>query len=135
MRYRAQFIQQQIDEMVARAVDKALAERQAKMDAAVNKQSDVITGPQSTAQTPDMAIPFGINFSGYARYGAHYQGADQKYVAVVGSYHGASAIGRPGNESNGGEFQLSKAFKGFDSKVVDGDERLKAWQGSAQLQQ
>ncbi len=35
--------------------------------------------------------------------------ADQKYVAVDGSYNG-TAIGRLGNEGNGGEFQLSKAF-------------------------
>jgi maltoporin len=27
-----------------------------------------------------MAIPFGVKFSGYARYGAHFQAADQKYV-------------------------------------------------------
>jgi maltoporin len=49
-----------------------------------------------------MAIPFGIKFTGYARYGAHFQAADQKYVAVDGSYNGASAIGRLGNEGNGG---------------------------------
>ena len=58
-----------------------------------------------------MAIPFGLKFSGYARYGAHFQTGDQKYVGVDGSYNGASAIGRLGNESNGGEFQISKAFK------------------------
>jgi maltoporin len=67
----------------------------------------VVTEPQSAAQSPDMAIPFGIKFTGYARY-AHFQAADQKYVAVDGSYNGASAIGRLGNEGNGGEFQLSK---------------------------
>ncbi|WP_130835905.1 carbohydrate porin [[Erwinia] mediterraneensis] len=122
-----EFTQQQIDEIVARAVDKALAERQAKIDAAVNQKADVITEPESTAQSPDMAIPFGINFSGYARYGAHYQGADQKYVAVDGSYNGASAIGRLGNESNGGEFQLSKAFKGDNGAIWDVNVMFDHW--------
>ncbi|STV21598.1 maltoporin [Klebsiella pneumoniae subsp. ozaenae] len=71
----------------------------------------MITNPETTAASPDMAIPFGLKFSGYARYGAHFQTGDQKYVGVDGSYNGASAIGRLGNESNGGEFQISKAFK------------------------
>lgn len=104
-----EFTQEQIDAIVAKAVDKALAERQAKMDAAVAKKTDVIVEPQSAAQSPDMAIPFGVKFSGYARYGAHFQSGDQKYVGVDGSYNGASAIGRLGNEGNGGEFQHSKA--------------------------
>jgi hypothetical protein len=43
----------------------------------------VVTEPQSAAQSPDMAIPFGVKFTGYARYGAHFQAADQKYVAVT----------------------------------------------------
>lgn len=84
-----EFTQEQIDAIVAKAVDKALAERQAKMDAAVAKKADVVTEPQSAAQSPDMAIPFGVKFTGYARYGAHFQAADQKYVAVDGSYNGA----------------------------------------------
>ncbi|MHC9504417.1 hypothetical protein ACYZCU_29610, partial [Klebsiella pneumoniae] len=52
--------------------------------------------PETTAASPDMAIPFGLKFSGYARYGAHFQTGDQKYVGVDGSYNGASAIGRLG---------------------------------------
>ncbi|MEF3285803.1 carbohydrate porin [Klebsiella pneumoniae] len=133
-----EFTQEQIDAIVAKAVDKALADRQAKIDAAANKKVDVITNPETTAASPDMAIPFGLKFSGYARYGAHFQTGDQKYVGVDGSYNGASAIGRLGNESNGGEFQISKAFKsdanyGFDSKAVDSDARLEAWQGGLVL--
>jgi hypothetical protein len=31
-----------------------------------------------------MAIPFGLKFSGYARYGAQFQTGDQKYVGVDG---------------------------------------------------
>ncbi len=114
-----EFTQEQIDAIVAKAVDKALAERQAKIDEVVNKRVDVITEPQSTAQSPDMAIPFGVNFSGYARYGGQFQGGDQKFVGVDGSYNGASAIGRLGNESNVGEFQLSKALKGDNGAVWD----------------
>lgn len=122
-----EFTQEQIDAIVAKAVDKALAERQAKMDAAVAKKADVVTEPQSAAQSPDMAIPFGVKFTGYARYGAHFQAADQKYVAVDGSYNGASAIGRLGNEGNGGEFQLSKAFKGDNGAIWDINVMIDHW--------
>ncbi|HBW6418854.1 TPA: hypothetical protein MFA50_003440, partial [Klebsiella pneumoniae] len=82
-----EFTQEQIDAIVAKAVDKALADRQAKIDAAADKKVDVITNPQTTAASPDMAIPFGLKFSGYARYGAHFQTGDQKYVGVDGSYN------------------------------------------------
>ena len=119
--------QEQIDAIVAKAVDKALAERQAKMDAAIDKKADVITEPQSTAQTPDLAIPYGVKFSGYARYGAHYQSGDQKYVGVDGSYNGSSAIGRLGNEGNGGEFQLSKAFKSSHGAIWDVNVMFDHW--------
>ncbi|MGS4819425.1 carbohydrate porin, partial [Raoultella terrigena] len=48
------FTQQQIDAIVAKAVDKALADRQAKMDAAAAKKVDLETNPQTAAATPDM---------------------------------------------------------------------------------
>jgi hypothetical protein len=44
---------------------------------------DVITNPQTTAASPDMAIPFGLKFSGYARYGAQFQTGDQKLSASM----------------------------------------------------
>ncbi|MGK9174512.1 carbohydrate porin [Yokenella regensburgei] len=122
-----EFTQEQIDAIVAKAVDKALAERQAKMDAAINKKADVITEPETTAQTPDLAIPYGVKFSGYARYGAHYQTGDQKYVGVDGSYNGSSAIGRLGNEGNGGEFQLSKAFRSSHGAIWDVNVMFDHW--------
>ncbi len=122
-----EFTQEQIDAIVAKAVDKALADRQAKIDAAANKKVDVITNPETTAASPDMAIPFGLKFSGYARYGAHFQTGDQKYVGVDGSYNGASAIGRLGNESNGGEFQISK--KKFAGLGVTELRRLRQLEG------
>lgn len=122
-----EFTQEQIDAIVAKAVDKALAERQEKMDAAAAKKVDVINESESAAQSPDMAIPFGVKFSGYARYGAHFQSGDQKYVAVDGSYNGASAIGRLGNEGNGGEFQLSKAFKSDNGAIWDVNVMIDHW--------
>jgi maltoporin len=111
-----EFTQEQIDAIVAKAVDKALAERQAKIDAAADKKVDVITNPQTTAASPDMAIPFGLKFSGYARYGAHFQTGDQKYVGVDGSYNGASAIGRLATKAtaaNSRSAKPSKARRGY----------------------
>nr|WP_318383635.1 carbohydrate porin [uncultured Enterobacter sp.] len=122
-----EFTQEQIDAVVAKAVDKALAERQAKMDAAVEKKADVLNEPQTAAQSPDMAIPFGVKFTGYARYGAQFQTGDQKFVGVDGSYNGSSAIGRLGNEGNGGEFQLSKAFKGSNGAIWDINVMIDHW--------
>lgn len=124
---------EQIDAIVAKAVDKALADRQAKIDAAADKKVDVITNPQTTAASPDMAIPFGLKFSGYARYGAHFQTGDQKYVGVDGSYNGASAIGRLGNESNGGEFQISKAFKSAQGAIWDLNVMFDHWSDEVNL--
>lgn len=73
-----------------------------------------------------MAIPFGVKFSGYARYGAHFQSGDQKYVGVDGSYNGASAIGRPGNEGNGGEFQL-KSVQSDNGAIWDINVMIDHW--------
>nr|WP_274817395.1 carbohydrate porin [Klebsiella pneumoniae] len=80
-----------------------------------------------------MAIPFGLKFSGYARYGAHFQTGDQKYVGVDGSYNGASAIGRLGNESNGGEFQISKAFKSAQGAIWDLNVMFDHWSDEVNL--
>ena len=128
-----EFTQEQIDAIVAKAVDKALADRQAKMDAAAAKKVDLQTNPQTAAATPDMAVPFGLKFSGYARYGAHFQAGDQKYVGVDGSYNGASAIGRLGNEGNGGEFQLTKAFKSEKGAIWDINVMFDHWSDEVNL--
>jgi maltoporin len=128
-----EFTQEQIDAIVAKAVDKALAERQAKIDAAADKKVDVITNPQTTAASPDMAIPFGLKFSGYARYGAQFQTGDQKFVGVDGSYNGASAIGRLGNEGNGGEFQITKAFKSSKGAIWDINVMFDHWSDEVNL--
>lgn len=115
-----EFTQEQIDQIVARAVDKALADREAKIEAARAKRIDPLVTPQvPEPATAELAIPYGVKFTGYARYGAHYQAGDQKYIGVDGSYNGSSAIGRLGNEGNGGEFQLTKAFKSDAGAIWD----------------
>ncbi|QFG76954.1 hypothetical protein DMB90_20180 [Raoultella planticola] len=106
-----EFTQEQIDAIVAKAVDKALADRRAKMDAAAAKKVDLETNPQTAAQSPDMAIPFGLKFSGYARYGAHFQTGDQKYIGVDGSYNGASAIGRRATKVTAANSRLPKPLR------------------------
>lgn len=118
--------QEQIDQIVAKAVDKALADREAKMDAARLNKTDTLVTPQ-VPTTPDLAIPFGVKFTGYARYGAHFQAGDQKYIGVDGSYNGSSAIGRLGNEGNGGEFQLTKAFKSEAGAIWDVGVMIDHW--------
>lgn len=141
---------EQLNALVERAVEKALAEREAKMTAAAQKASATSTSVQvapaaatqrdaavskpvtasapvaastpetaNAGKTPDMALPYGVAFTGYARYGAHFQGGDQKYVGVDGSYNGASALGRLGNEGNGGEFQLTKSFLAENGAIWD----------------
>ncbi len=104
------FTQEQIDAIVAKAVDKALADRQAKlMPPPIRKWTSLPTrkppplrriwrfrSASSLAATPAMAPSSRRAI---------------KFVGVDGSYNGASAIGRLGNEGNGGEFQITKAFK------------------------
>lgn len=121
--------QEQLNSIVAQAVEKALAERQAKIDAAAlatanaNAQAAAQTVPATkatpVAQTREKDLPYGLKFTAYARYGAHFQTGDQKYVGVDGSYNGSSAIGRLGNEGNGGEFQLTQSFKGENGAIWD----------------
>ncbi|MEF1305761.1 carbohydrate porin, partial [Vibrio owensii] len=78
-----------------------------------------VDNQQPAVLTPEIEIPLGVVFSGYARYGAHYQAGDEKYVMVDGSFNGSSAIGRLGNEGNGGEFQFGKAFKSDSGAIWD----------------
>jgi maltoporin len=118
--------QEQIDQIVAKAVDKALADREAKIDAARLKKTDTLVTPE-VPTTPDLSIPLGLKFTGYARYGAHFQAGDQKYIGVDGSYNGSSAIGRLGNEGNGGEFQLTKAFKSEAGAIWDVGVMIDHW--------
>ncbi len=126
------FTQEQIDAIVAKAVDKALADRQAKIDAAANKKVDVITNPQTTAASPDMAIPFGSSLAATPAMAPSSRRAI-KFVGVDGSYNGASAIGRLGNEGNGGEFQITKAFKSSRGAIWDINVMFDHWSDEVNL--
>lgn len=66
--------------------------------------------------SPDFEPPLGVVFSGYARYGAHYAAGDARYVQVGST---GAAVGRLGNEGNGGEFQLARAFKADNGAIWD----------------
>ncbi|WP_322804240.1 carbohydrate porin [Vibrio alfacsensis] len=73
---------------------------------------------QPAVLTSETEVPLGIVFSGYARYGAHFQGSDAQTVGSAGALN-ANATGRLGNEGNGGEFQLAKAFKSDGGAIWD----------------
>ncbi|MGL6026921.1 MAG: carbohydrate porin, partial [Vibrio sp.] len=73
---------------------------------------------QPATLTSETKVPDGLVFSGYARYGAHYQNSDKERVSSFGSLSG-NATGRLGNEGNGGEFQLAKAFKNDSGAIWD----------------
>lgn len=137
--------QQQLDKIVAQAVEKALAEREARVSAAALQSPPVVATPAAPAPAPapvvapvtvtsaDMAIPYGLKFSAYARYGANFQGGDQKYVGVDGSYNGTSGIGRLGNEGYGGEFQLTKTFKAENGAIWDVGVMFDHWSDEVNL--
>ncbi len=140
--------QEQVNKIVAQAVEKALADREAQLNAIAVKQAQVaptIPAPTATPaatataaaipvpQTPDSAIPYGLKFSGYARYGLNFQAGDQKYVGVDGSYNGSSAIGRLGNEGYGGEFQLTKTLKADNGAIWDIAVMFDAWSDEVNL--
>lgn len=71
---------------------------------------------QPQTLTPEMSVPEGIVFSGYARYGAHFAAGDERFVQVGST---GAAVGRLGNESNGGEFQIAKAFQTEGGAIWD----------------
>ncbi|MBD1564906.1 carbohydrate porin [Vibrio sp. S12_S33] len=73
---------------------------------------------QPLVLTPDIKVPAGIVFSGYARYGAAYQNGDAKLVETNGRLNGNST-GRLGNEGNGGEFQFGKGFVSDSGAIWD----------------
>lgn len=80
---------------------------------------DYVYDQQPAILTPEVKVPAGVVFSGYARYGAHYQG--NKDAATVGTYGAlnANATGRLGNEGNGGEVQFAKAFQSDSGAIWD----------------
>jgi maltoporin len=58
-----------------------------------------------------------LRFFGYARYGAHMQQGDNRYVNGIGST--GQTVGRLGNEANGGEFGIAKKYTAEDGSVWD----------------
>lgn len=74
---------------------------------------------QPLVLTDAMPIPdTGLKFTGYARYGLHYSNDINNYVGAEGQLAGV-AVGRLGNESNGGEFQFTKAFIAKNGAIWD----------------
>ncbi len=60
----------------------------------------------------------GFYFSGYARYGLHYAVEDTPYIKAQGETIGYG-VGRLGNETNGGEFQIGKILESSNGTVWD----------------
>ncbi len=140
--------QEQLEKLISQAVDKALAERDSKTFKNSTEKSatgPTITNTKSIAAasvpaaapseppSPDMTIPYGFKFSAYARYGAHYQVGDEKYVSVDGSYNGSSGIGRLGNQGYGGEYSLIKTFKGENGAIWDANVMIEHWSDELNL--
>lgn len=96
----------------------ALKLRLQELETKVNKETKYKDDQQPATLTSETKVPDGLVFSGYARYGAHYQNSDKERVSSFGSLSG-NATGRLGNEGNGGEFQLAKVFKNDSGAIWD----------------
>lgn len=94
------------------ALEKRIQELETKIE------TGYVFDQQPAVLTPETEVPLGVVFSGYARYGAHFQGSDAQTVGTAGALN-ANATGRLGNEGNGGEFQLAKAFKSDGGAIWD----------------
>lgn len=96
----------------------ALKLRLQELETKVNTETKYKDDQQPATLTSETKVPDGLVFSGYARYGAHYQNSDKERVSSFGSLSG-NATGRLGNEGNGGEFQLAKVFKNDSGAIWD----------------
>ncbi|QIA64834.1 carbohydrate porin [Vibrio astriarenae] len=92
----------------------ALKERLQELEEKV--ETSYVYDQQPAVLTPETKVPAGVIFSGYARYGAHYADGDARYVQVGST---GAAVGRLGNEGNGGEFQLARAFQAESGAIWD----------------
>ncbi len=74
------------------------------------KNYKLLTVATAVAASLSMSNAFAneFEFSGYARYGAHIKEGDNRYVQIGST---GAAVGRLGNEGNGGEFQLTRRFE------------------------
>ncbi|MDN3678843.1 carbohydrate porin [Vibrio tapetis subsp. quintayensis] len=100
------------------ALTKRIQELETKLE------TDYVYDQQQAILTPDTEVPLGLVFSGYARYGAHHASGDNRYVQVGSS---GAAVGRLGNEANGGEIQFAKAFKTDAGAIWDVVFMLDQW--------
>ncbi|WP_042010589.1 carbohydrate porin [Aeromonas fluvialis] len=99
----------------------AFEQRLKELENKVAEQSEQLQykdDQQPATLLSDIKVPEGIVFSGYARYGAAFQGSNAERVNTHGQLNG-NATGRLGNEQNGGEFQLAKLFKSETGAVWD----------------
>ena len=110
------------------ALEKRIQELESKV-----VEIDYVNDQQQAVLTPDTEVPLGVVFSGYARYGALYQAEDAARVVVEGSYNGSSAIGRLGNEGNGGEFQFAKVFQNDNGAIWDVVVMFAHWSDEVEL--
>ncbi|MDF2155185.1 carbohydrate porin [Vibrio sp. CAU 1672] len=67
-----------------------------------------------------------VQFTGYARYGFHFEADGNRYVGAAGQKAG-NAAGRLGNETNGGEFQFTKRFEGANGTKWDLNVMMENW--------
>ncbi|GAB7219361.1 carbohydrate porin [Vibrio comitans] len=95
----------------------AMEKRLQELEARVGGEFADVQG--SAIDNAQSELPLGIVFSGYARYGAGYQGGDSLYVGTAGNIGGGNKTGRLGNEQNGGEFQFSRAFESDTGVIWD----------------
>jgi maltoporin len=102
------------------ALEKRIQELEQKIE------TSYVYEQQPAVLTPETEVPLGIVFSGYARYGAGYQGSDALTVGTFDALN-SNATGRLGNEQNGGEFQLARAFKSDSGAVWDIVFMLEHW--------
>jgi len=86
--------------------------------------------PPMTASATD--APEDFVFSGYARYGFHYSDDAKQYIHADGELTN-NAVGRLGNEGNGGEFQFTKGFKGANDTLWNVAVMLEHWGDSVGL--
>lgn len=93
------------------ALEKRIQELESKV-VDVNYVND----QQPAVLNPEIKVPEGIVFSGYARYGAHYKSGDERYVDIGTT---GRSVGRLGNEANGGEVQLAKLFQADNGAIWD----------------
>ncbi len=111
-------------ESTIEALEKRIQELENKVE------TDYIYDRQPVVLESGIDVPTGVVFSGYARYGAHYQNSDAKTVGTFGAVNG-NATGRLGNEGNGGEFQIARAFTSDTGAIWDIVLMLDHWSDSS----